>query len=59
MNINFKMLKVSKMSSLRIYPLTIVMEKLETSNLDSRVNLVQWVLLDTLPLNQLVLFTRI
>ena len=57
MNINFKMLKVSKMSSLRIYPLTIVMEKLEISNLDSRINLVQRVLLDTLPLKELVLFT--
>ena len=57
MNINFKMLKVSKMSSLRIYPLTLVMGKLETTNLDSRVNLVQWVLLDTLPLKELVLFT--
>ena len=57
MNINFKMLKVSKMSSLRIYPLTIVMEKLEISNLDSRINLVQRVILDTLPLKELVLFT--
>ena len=57
MNINFKMLKVSKMSSLRIYPLLIVMEKLEISNLDSRINLVQRVLLDTLPLKELVLFT--
>ena len=57
MNINFKMLKVSKMSSLRIYPLTIVMEKLEISNLDSRINLVQRVLLDTLRLKELVLFT--
>ena len=57
MNINFKMLKVSKMSSLRIYPLTIVMEKLEISNLDSRINLVQRVLLDTLLLKELVLFT--
>ena len=35
MNINFELLKVSKMTSLKIY-ISSVMEKLETSNLDSR-----------------------
>ena len=37
-NINFELLKTSKMTSLKIY-ISPVMEKLETSNLDSRVPL--------------------
>ena len=43
-----ELLNISKMSSLRIY-ITPVMEKLETLNLDSRVNPIQRVLLGTLP----------
>ena len=35
MTINFELLKVSKMTSLKIY-ISLVMEKLEISNLDSR-----------------------
>ena len=35
MNINFELLKVSKMTNLKIF-LSAVMEKLETSKLDSR-----------------------
>ena len=61
---NFKLLKVCKMNSLEIYK-SPVMEKLETSNLDSKVNLIQSVPLGTLhqelvtslPHNQVTLTT--
>ena len=46
MTINFKLLNVSKMSSLRIYILPI-MKKIETLNLNSRVKLIQRVLSGT------------
>ena len=48
MTINFELLNVRKMSSLRIH-ISPVMEKLEALNLNSRVNLIQRVLLGTLP----------
>ena len=48
MTINFELLNVRKMSILRIHILP-VMEKLEALNLNSRVNLIQRVLLGTLP----------
>ena len=45
---NFDLLNVSKMSSFRVY-VSPVMEKLETLNLNTRVNLIQRVLLGTPP----------
>ena len=48
MSISFELFKVSKMNSLRNYTSS-VMEKLETSDLDSRLNLIQRVALGTLP----------
>ena len=48
MSISFELFKVSKMNSLRNYASS-VMEKLETSDLDSRLNLIQRVVLGTLP----------
>ena len=41
MNINFELLKVSKMASLKIY-ISPVTEKLEASNLDSRLTSLKW-----------------
>ena len=53
MAINFELLNVvSKRSSLGIY-ISPVVERLETLNLDDRVNLVQRVPLDTLPQKEL------
>ena len=47
MTINFELLNASKMSSLRFY-ISSIMEKLETLNLSSRVNLIQQILFGTL-----------
>ena len=52
MTINFELLNVSKMSSLGIC-ISPVMEKLETLNLNSRIKLIQRVLLGTLPQKEL------
>ena len=46
MTINFEALNVSKMSNLRIH-ISPVMEKLEALNLNSRVSVIQKVLLST------------
>ena len=53
LTINFDLLKVRKITSLRI------LEKLETSNLDSRVNLIQGVLLGTSPQKKLTSLSHI
>ena len=47
MTISFELLNASKMSSLRFY-ISSIMEKLETLNLSSRVNLIQQILFGTL-----------
>ena len=53
MAINFELLNVvSKTSSLGIY-ISPVIERIETLNLDDRVNLIQNVPLDTLPQKEL------
>ena len=59
MTINFVLFKVNKMSSLRRIDISPVMGKLETSNLDSRVNLIKRILVGTPPQKELASLRQI